>query len=74
MTDVPGDLLFRVKEKGWTYSIVLSNIIFMISIFIGTQIGGRQRLNLTEFGDPLNFPLAPPELEIWFRVKYLDSY
>lgn len=60
MSDVPGDLLFRVKEKGWAYSIVLSNIIFMISIFTGTQIGGRQRLNLTEFGDPLNFPLPPP--------------
>ncbi len=38
----------------------------------GTDIHGPQRMNLKDFGFPLNYPLAPPAGQIFtYLVKYL---
>ncbi len=41
-----------------------------------TAIHGTQRMNFTDFGNPLTFHLAPPAGQNYFTysVKYLNSY
>ena len=55
-------------DKDWRPTIEL------ITKKLCTDIRGRQRMNHTDFGDPLNFALAPPlSLHLWFCVKCLNN-
>ncbi len=53
----------------------ISTTIWWIAMKFSTGIHVPYRMNPTDFGDPLNFPLVPPwGSHLEFRVKYLDSY
>ncbi len=52
-----------------------STTIGWIAMGICTGIHDPQRMNPNDFGDPLTFPLAPPQgSNLWFWVKCLSSY
>lgn len=43
--------------------------------FLSRDLYVLQRMNPTDFGDPLTFPLTPPwGRHLWFSVKYLDYW
>ncbi len=69
---------FLVTPAGWHFCLLvtcLDNLFGWIAMKFDTCVHGAQRMNPTDFSDPLAFPRAPPwglHLCIW--VKCPNSY
>lgn len=57
---------------GMTLSVKVSTTICCREILVQTFIG-PQRMNLTNFDDPLTFPLAPRGRHLLYQVKCLNN-